>query len=345
MIDNCKSECCGRLLFSSVTLADKPVVDRYMQRYGKNSCQHSFVNLFTLSEKYGSKICVKDDFLYTLREGLCTEGKRVYLAPMGGGDLKAAYAALLADAAAYGCKAVFQTVTGEQVDFLRKNFPGRFQYTELRDYAEYVYSSDRLIRMEGGIFADKRNKINKLLRMYGERLEIRELSQDNTEDVWKFEQNWIIKNVSTHDEKALKQEARSIRIQLDHYDALDLRGIGVYIDQQMVGFCYGVPLNAVCFDGLIQKATRDVDHLFKLLSWKISSMCAAPFPYFNWEEDVGVSGLRNCKMTYRPVALIRKFLVEEQETGAAPEETENIPIYSSIELYPGEELIPNRIPG
>ena len=89
------------LSFVPVSLAHKPIVDRHMRACGEGSCQHSFTSLFTLREKYGSMICERDGFLFILREGLCRNGERVYLAPMGDGDLKAAYAAILKDASAH----------------------------------------------------------------------------------------------------------------------------------------------------------------------------------------------------------------------------------------------------
>lgn len=301
------------LPFSCVTLNDRETVARYMTKYGENSCQHSFTALFTLSEKYGSKICEKDGFLFTLREGLCTEGKRVYLAPMGGGDLKGAYSAILADSAACNCRAVFNTLTEEHAAFLKKAFPGRFTYTELRDYAEYIYLSDSLCKFAGKRFADKRNKINKLLRIYGERLTVRLLSPEDIPDILRFEERWVRDNAASHDRIALEQEMRAIRIQLDNFEALGISGAGIRIDGEMVAFAYGIPLNDNCFDGLIAKARSDIPSLYKLLYRKISCLCAAPYTYFNWEEDIGIPGLRNAKSEYGPAILMKKYLVQEKD--------------------------------
>lgn len=314
-----------------------------MQPYGQCSCQHSFATLFTLSEKYGAMICECDGFLFTLREKLCSEGKRVYLAPMGGGDLKAAYSAILSDAAAHNCRAVFNTLTREHVDFLKKNFPGRFRYTELRDYAEYIYLSDNLYHMSGSRFAGKRTEVRHILRTYGERLELRYIPSDKISDIWEFEQKWYADSLSTHDELAMMLKNDSVRKQLENFDALDTLCLGAYLDGEMVGFTYGVPLNNYCFDGLVIKARRDIPNLYTLIYWEISCICASVFTYFNWEEDVGVQGLRNLKMHYEPAVLMRKYLVEESDEVCIAPESDSVPVLSSIDLYPGEELIPGSI--
>ena len=329
------------LSFSPVTLADKPTVDRYMQAYGENSCQHSFAALFTLQEKYGSKICEKDGFLFTLREELCREGERVYLAPMGGGDLKSAYGAILDDAAAHGCRAVFNTLTKKQVNFLRENFPGRFSCTDLRDYAEYIYQTESLSRMEGQKYAGKRKVIRRLQRAYGERLEARPLSSGSAAEILRFEEQWFCENVADHDRAALEKEKRSIKLQLDLFDLLGISGVGIYLDGDMIAFAYGVALNDACFDGIIAKADRKIPDLYKLLYWEISSLSAAPYPWFNWEEDVGVEGLRYLKTIYGPAVLMRKYLAKENDAPFAPAESDEIPVVSAISCEMDDPQVPD----
>ena len=306
------------LPFAPVTLGDQAMVERYMRAYGESSCQHSFTALFTLQEKYGSRICEKDGFLFVLREKLCSPGERVYLAPMGGGDRRAAYAAILSDAHAYGCRAVFQTLTEEHSSFLQSAFPGQFTVTEQRDYAEYIYSTEALCSFAGKQYADKRNKIHKLQREYEDRLSVRRLSPDDAGEIMEAEREWFLANASPQDREALYCEMLTIKRQLDCFEQLGLSGIAMELDGEMVAFAYGVALNDSCFDGLIAKASREIPNLYKLLYREISRLCAAPCPYFNWEEDVGVEGLRRMKTEYGPIALLRKYLVSEN----APSETQ-----------------------
>ena len=332
------------LSFVPVTLTSKPTVDRYMRAYGEGSCQHSFTSLFTLREKYGSMICERDGFLFILRKGLCRNGERVYLAPIGDEDLKGAYDAILNDAAAHQCRAVFNTLTENQTAFLKEAFPGRFCYTELRDYAEYIYLTEHLIRMKGKKLADKRNKINKILRSYGERLEVRHLGAGDSEEVLRFEEKWFRDNSTNRDKDALEQEMRTIRLQMEHFDLLGLNGIGVRMDGEMIAFAYGVPLNNSCFDGLIAKADCTViPNLYKYLYWQISCICAAPYPYFNWEEDVGVKGLRGIKTEYGPAVLMRKYLVRENDAPYDFSDPAEISVVSAIDYSMDDPLIPSGI--
>ena len=99
----------SELNFHPVTLEDYDVVWKYMSKHGEGSCQHSFVTMFSLYEKYGDAICEQDGFLYVLREHLCHDDVRVYLAPMGDGDRKEAFEMILEDAHSYHAVVEFQT--------------------------------------------------------------------------------------------------------------------------------------------------------------------------------------------------------------------------------------------
>ena len=111
------------MIFEPAGLDDYGRIWPYTSVYGEGSCQHSPVSMYSLSEKYGDSICEEDGFLYTLRSRLCDDTYRVYLAPMGGGDLKGAYLKILEDAAANGRKAKFQTLTEKAAAFLSDAFP------------------------------------------------------------------------------------------------------------------------------------------------------------------------------------------------------------------------------
>ena len=75
------------LAFLPVTWEDYELIYPYTSAYGEGSCQHSPVSMASLEEKYGDSICMRDGFMYTLRSRLCDDEYRVYLAPLGSGDV------------------------------------------------------------------------------------------------------------------------------------------------------------------------------------------------------------------------------------------------------------------
>lgn len=301
----------SELNFHPVTLEDYDVVWKYMSKHGEGSCQHSFVTMFSLYEKYGDAICEQDGFLYVLREHLCRDGVRVYLAPMGDGDRKEAFEKILEDAHSHHAVAEFQTLTETASRFLEEHFPGKFQMTESRDYAEYIYSTEKIATFSGAKLKNKRNEIRRFYKDYGERVSITRIQKEDFSEILEYEKKWLIQNSEDHDMVALEREAREINLQLQNFDLLQLSGIVVRIDNIIRGYVYGAPINNTYCDKLIEKGDRDIPNIYRVLFQEYVKQCALSYTYVNVEEDVGVEGLRKSKLSYQPEILLKKYIVRE----------------------------------
>jgi len=302
----------GKLPFHLVALEDADLINRYMKPYGQNSCQHSFVSMYSLQEKYADSVCEADDFLFTFRANLSDSAYRTYLAPMGAGDKKAAYETLLADAHAYGAKLRLETVTEEEKQFLEINFPGRFTCEPLRDYAEYIYDTQRMIDLPGHKLMKKRRELHQYQREYGARTQIELITRKDFPEILEFERFWLDQNAQTHDAESLLREYRCIEREFEHYEELGIRGIVLRIDGIVRGFSYGTDLNEECFDAMVEKGDRDIPNIYRILFQASVRQCAAKLKYVNREEDVGSPGLRLVKTTYEPEILLLKYLITEQ---------------------------------
>ena len=123
MIENNTISNTDIMKFLPVMPEDYDRIYPFTSAFGEDSCQHSPVSMYSLSEKYGDQFCIRDGVLYTLRSRLCDENYRVYLAPLGGGESKEMFGRILADAAAYGKKVKFITLTEKAAAALREAFP------------------------------------------------------------------------------------------------------------------------------------------------------------------------------------------------------------------------------
>ena len=299
------------MFFRSITIDDYEPIWKYCSRYGENSCQHSFINMFTLYEKYGSVIYTDDDFLYVLRGNLCTESERVYLFPMGGGDARVAVERIMEDAHANNAKVRFETITEEKAAWLEREFPVVFRIKENRDLAEYIHFSDNLAYLPGKPFASKRYDANLFRRTYQGRMSETIITKEHIDEILSFERKWLCENRESHDKQALELEYREIELQLKNFDELKISGLIVQIDGITQGFVYGAPISGNCYDVLIEKGNREYNDIYRILHQDIVRLCAMDYKYINREEDVGVEGLRKAKMSYRPDILLRKFIASE----------------------------------
>ena len=298
--------------FEPVSLEMYDTVYGYMSLYGEGSCQHSFVSMYSLFEKYGDCICEKDGFLYTFRSRLKPDGYRAYLAPMGGGDKAAAYEAVLNDAHENGAKAAFITLTKAEAAFLEERFSDRFAFENDRDLAEYMYRTEKMAYLPGGALVKRRTEANQFWNTYGSRASVERITSADFAEILDFERYWLAQNMRGESTDALEQEACAIEKQLAYWDELHLSGVVLRLDGKVRGYSYGTPLSDEFYDALIEKGDKELVYPYRVLRKESVRQCALDRKYVNMEEDVGIEGLRKLKQAYKPEYLLEKFRVYEK---------------------------------
>ena len=306
--------------FRPLTLDMKGMIDSYTFKYGENSCQHSFVSSFCLNSKYGDMFCESENFLFTLRSKLCNDKERVYLFPHGDFEdsdgIKKALLKIFDVSHEKNCRVKFETLTERSKNIIEKLFPGKFLVESSRDYSEYIYSVEKLINLPGGELAKKRNNINKFFRDYEGRYRVEKISSEYFDGIKKFQASWLaIKNSIDIDPKHQKQlnfENEEINIALENFESLALSGIILFIDDKLSGYVFGVPSSKECFDEIVNKGSRNIPNVSRVLLHEFLKICCSEYKYINREEDLGVEGLRQIKTDYRPDFMINKFILTER---------------------------------
>lgn len=306
----------SQLAFRPLSFSDADRARHFLEPNSEGSCQHAFVSLLSLREKYGDEICETSGSLIIHRANLDTPGVRVYLAPMPESTYiqagSAPWKAILEDAHAHGCKVLFHTLTENTKRILETVLPVVFQFTPRRDLAEYIYDTERIAALSGHHLAKRRTEVRKLRNTYGGRLRVDPVTPADFEDIRQCENRWLDDHGGDDDYAALTRESRIVSFHLENWDLLGLRGVIARIDGLPVGFSYGAPVNDIYFDALIEKANHRIPGLYRLLFQEESRLAASGFRYINREEDLGIPGLREVKLLYNPDLLLEKFDAEEK---------------------------------
>ena len=300
--------------FKSVTIQDKPLINRFLREFGSSSCQHSLYLLTGLSMKYGDEYAIIEDVLFIHRKNLDTPGKRVYLAPLGNieKDFKKYVDILFEDAKSHNVKLSFFTVTERFKLLLGENYPDVFEYEESRDYDEYIYSVENLSVLPGRTLAPKRNRVRAFYSSYEGQIRIENITNDNITEVFLFQKEWITQRLSEGYDEMLARENEAIKFYLSNYDELEFKGIVVYIKGTVVGYAAGVSLNDECMDEVIEKGRKDIVGIYQLLCNEFATIVCKGYKYLNREEDLGIDGLRRAKTSYEPLYMLKKYIVEEK---------------------------------
>lgn len=110
---------------------------------------------------------------------------------------------------------------------------------------------------------------------------MKKIEESDFPEIFAFEREWVEENEETHDREALEREEKCIKIQLAAYDALRLSGVVIRIDGEVKGFSYGAGLNGNSYDGIIQKADKEVPNIYKVLTMEVAKHIAEEYEYIN----------------------------------------------------------------
>lgn len=288
--------------FKPIELEDKAIIEKYTFRAGICNCDLAFSNMFSWCHTYHTAWAVVDNFLI-IRFYVDGSHRIAYLQPLGEGDFTHLIPRLEDDARANAQCLRITDCTPDGVAMIRRAHP-EFGFWDNRDLDDYVYNASDLRNLEGRHYQQKRNHINKFDSMY--KYEYRPLTSDLIEECMHLECEWC----SNRSDKMgnLSAERLSIRLALRNFDALNLIGGTLYVDNKMIAFTYGSAINDVSFDTHVEKANTAYDGVFPVINKLFAAHLPEKFLYINREEDLGLEGLRKSKLSYKSAFLQKKII-------------------------------------
>lgn len=293
------------LEFKEPTIEDRLWVNDLVERAGKErlllSYDVAFGTNFVWRFMYNIKICRFKNFV--LKTFGSSEGKVHYAFPVGTGDIKEAFTAMLEHAEETGLKPNFGGVTKEQMEWIEAHYPGKFAFSESRDYFEYIYLSEDLAQLRGRKYHGKRNHISKFKNTYDYSFEL--IDDSNKKDALYVSKLWCEQNVLGND-NGLSHEICAIRESFQYFDELEFKGAIIKIDGKPVAMTAG---ERVCDDVFVvhfEKALPGYDGLYAAINHFFAKELIQ-YKYINREEDLGIEGLRKAKLSYKPAVLLEEF--------------------------------------
>ncbi len=294
--------------FEEISIRHKEDFQRHVFHRNLGLCEFAFVNLFSLKEKYGTQILFDDGFMY-IRQIAKGNNNYAYFCPLGDGDLKAAIERIEADARANGRGFTFWGLTENMKNRIGELMPGKFEFKTDRDWAEYVYLSERLINLNGSDLKKRRNNLNLFLNKYGDRYTFEPITAKNINEAWDYHNRWFDENVDKNtDAESLIAENKIIRVAFDNWDGLGLVGGMVKIDGETLGYTYGSPISENMFDVHVEKADFTRNGIYQAINRDFAKHACEGYKYVNREEDLGIEGLRTAKTAYKPEMLNFKYM-------------------------------------
>lgn len=191
--------------------------------------------------------------------------------------------------------------------FLQKEletyFPRPFEYNCMRDHYDYLYYRAALAELKGKNYQPKRNHANRFRKKYDYQYQV--LTPAVLPHCLELAEKWCEQH-NCEEDKNLQYEQQAMRFAIEHYEALGLTGGALWVDNEIVAFTYGAPVNYDTFCIHIEKANTQFDGAYTVINQEFASRIPEHFTYLNREEDLGIPGLRKAKLSYYPALLLEK---------------------------------------
>jgi hypothetical protein len=294
--------------YKDLSLSDKSLIVPLIEPTDRRNCDLSWSNLCSWRFLYATTYAILygDTVLFRFRAG----GERVYLMPVGRGDMKKALAVMRDECHEEGHPLVVYGVCEEHLPLFEEVMPGQTEHFADRAYADYLYLRTSLSTLSGKALQPKRNHVNKFLKTYPD-WEYLPILPEHIGECLELERLWCIAN-GCDQNAGLGQERRAVTYALEHFSELGLSGGLLRVGGRIVAFTFGMPINHDTFGVHVEKADSSIDGAYAMINREFARRIPERFVYVNREEDLGLEGLRKAKLSYHPAILLNKYTVREK---------------------------------
>lgn len=275
---------------------DRPMLMEYLASNSPQMSEYTFTNLFSwndpvryIGEFQSHLICASHT-----EEGTCL------LQPIGPNPSEVILA--------LGSQFRVSWEPIDEVTAMKLN--GSFVVEPLRDHFDYLYLRKDLASLEGPNFSRQRKVVRKFRKDFSpvvKRLEI-----GRTEECEEVYKRWGANKTVTLGDEADRWkiwESNAILTALRNYSQWNLQGFVVEIDSVTQAFALGEALNPDTFVIHFSKTGMDDPGLPRFVLNEIAGLIDPGFTFVNRMQDLGISGLREAKLSWNPIDLVKKFQV------------------------------------
>jgi len=275
-----------------VTLRDREEIVGFYKRFPQEICECTFAERFLWGESRNHLWGELEGHLIVSYQK--RDEKRKWYPPVGKEPLSI-------------MKTVMHPKEGFHFAYVTENLAHAFLndaiVTETPNHFDYMYHMQSMRSLEGKAYGEKRNFINRAKKHLPQIIQLTPTMRDACIDLlrrWAAEQ-------PRDGENSLLDEESALHLAMDHFTELDLFGIGIKIADQLEAFSFGCPISDTIFVEYFEKATTTIPGLYPLVLHELCNALPDNFRELNFEEDLGIPGLRIAKQRWNPKRLIKKF--------------------------------------
>ncbi|MCL2168039.1 MAG: phosphatidylglycerol lysyltransferase domain-containing protein [Lentimicrobiaceae bacterium] len=291
------------LQFQSLKFKDQNLISSFTKKLDCQLMNYSFVVLFLYRDVYNVQYAILDNFLVIKAKH---DKDDYFMFPMGEGNLPEILDTIAMNELCTKKKIRFYQFCNDMAplllqwadEFCQKT-DIQYRVNSIRNDFEYIYLANKLTSLEGNLFKPKRNQINHFIKHNN--WNYAHITQENINKVKHFNTLW---ETNKTPDTSLEKENIALEEAFNYFFELNMQGILLQIENKVIAFSIGFPLNEDTFLILFEKADRNYKGAYTMINKLFANEISKKYTYINRAEDAGVLGLRKAKLSYLPEYLI-----------------------------------------
>ena len=292
--------------FKKLEITDKKDIEKITEQYPPYS-DYNFVSLWSYDTKQITKISMLHDNLVVKFSDYF--GIETFYSFLGIKKIKETISTLLNHARISETAKKLIYIPEVAIKSDSKIFDN-FQIEEDKDNFDYILSVNEIHKLVGNKYGAKRNFVNRFTKKYPEaKVSIFDIKKPKLQkQIKKIFLVWEKQTQRTREET--ENELIALQRLLQSSTHFSLTPTGIFINDMLIAFS----INEVVHDNYafihFEKADASYIGVFQYLK-KITALQLQKLgcKYINYEQDLGIPGLRKAKESWRPVKYLKKYII------------------------------------
>lgn len=286
--------------FKPIGLPDRPVFEEIFARCQPGISEYTFTNLYVWSTSRGFRYVRHEEGLIISAE---FEGRRYFMPPVGYEDCEKTFAFLLEYGPVHGIREM-HGVPEYQKKYVNSS---KCKIIQDRKNHDYIYKTESLSSLRGWRLDGKRGFVKKFRENYD--YEYRVYDPGLKGACLDLAEKWARTKIE-HD-PSIQYEIDALEAFLKQSAVLPVRGGVLLVEGQVVAFSFGERLNDTTFVVHFEKADPVFIGSFQMINQQfIQHEAEGKYLFVNREQDMGIEGIRKAKLSYVPVRILKKYLLQ-----------------------------------
>jgi len=286
--------------FKMFSLKDRNLIHRFLDRYEPISCEYSFFNLFCWQKVYDLCFCLYKDRLLIL-----DKKDNYFLTPLGKPLAPKRLAELSQSMKSLG-KACDIAIVPHEYLIENPQIKKYYSATPQKDSDEYIYSAKKLADLKGKKLHKKKNLISQFKRK-NPAFCVKRIQGPLIKKSFTLARN--IFSTSKGRIKSLQEEHLALKQALDIIDRSLMDGLAITVEGNVVAFSIFSRLTPSTYDIHFEKSDLSFKGAAQVINHETAKYLKDKCEFVNREQDLGIKGLRQAKLSWDPHIVFRPFLL------------------------------------